>query len=157
MKRSVESFKDISTLQINEISNIQLPHLLRYEDRNSMRHSIETRLPFLDFRMVEAGISFVPQFKIWNGWTKYIFRLALKDIIPQHVVWRKNKLGFNAPERSWLSAHKDCMVEEITKSELLKSITDFEKLLKHFPNLSYKDQWLYYNIAVWERIYKVKL
>lgn len=157
IKRSIESFKNISSLQINEISNIQLPHLLRYEDRNSMRHSIETRLPFLDFRIVEAGISFLPHFKIRNGWTKYIFRLALKEVIPEHIVWRKNKLGFNAPERSWLSAHKDSMVEEIAKSELLKSITDFEKLVKHFPKLSYKDQWLYYNIAVWERIYKVKL
>ena len=53
IRRSAESFHDLSDMQIHEIAGIQLPHLLRYEDRNSMRHSIETRLPFLDFRLVE--------------------------------------------------------------------------------------------------------
>ena len=157
VKRSIASFKDISKLQIHEISIVQLPHLLRYEDRNSMRHSIETRLPFLDYRMVEAGVSFAPKLKIWNGWTKYILRLAVEDVLPEHVVWRKNKLGFNAPERSWLSAHKETMIAEVAKSALLKSITDFNQLQQRFPKLSYKEQWLYYNIAVWERIYDVKI
>lgn len=157
VKRSIASFKDISKLQIHEISTVQLPHLLRYEDRNSMRHSIETRLPFLDYRMVEAGVSFAPKLKIWNGWTKYILRLAVEDVLPNHVVWRKNKLGFNAPERSWLSAHKETMVAEVAKSTLLKCITNFELLQQRFPHLPYKEQWLYYNIAVWERIYDVKL
>jgi asparagine synthase (glutamine-hydrolysing) len=156
MKRSVESFKDIAKLQIHEISTVQLPHLLRYEDRNSMRHSIETRLPFLDYRMVEAGISFNPKLKIWNGWSKYILRLAIENLLPRNVVWRKNKLGFNAPERSWLTAHKVTMAEDVSKSELLKSITNFEDLQKRFLDLPYKEQWLYYNIAVWERIYNVK-
>jgi asparagine synthase (glutamine-hydrolysing) len=157
VRRSIASFKDISKLQIHEISTVQLPHLLRYEDRNSMRHSIETRLPFLDYRMVEAGVSFAPKLKIWNGWTKYILRLAVEDVLPEHVVWRKNKLGFNAPERSWLSAHKETMMAEVAKSALLKSITDFNQLQQRFPELSYKEQWLYYNIAVWERIYDVKI
>ncbi len=157
IKRSIDSFKDISKLQIHEISTVQLPHLLRYEDRNSMRNSIETRLPFLDYRVVEAGVSFLPKFKIWNGWTKYVLRLAVEDVLPNHVVWRKNKLGFNAPERSWLSAHKETMVAEVAKSTLLKSITNFELLQQRFPDLPYKEQWLYYNIAVWERIYDVKL
>ncbi|MCU0337087.1 MAG: asparagine synthase (glutamine-hydrolyzing) [Sediminibacterium sp.] len=157
IKRSIDSFKNISKLQIHEISTVQLPHLLRYEDRNSMRNSIETRLPFLDYRVVEAGVSFLPKFKIWNGWTKYVLRLAIEDVLPNHVVWRKNKLGFNAPERSWLSAHKETMVAEVAKSTLLKSITNFELLQQRFPDLPYKEQWLYYNIAVWERIYDVKL
>jgi asparagine synthase (glutamine-hydrolysing) len=122
-----------------------------------MRNSIETRLPFLDYRVVEAGVSFLPKFKIWNGWTKYVLRLAIEDVLPNHVVWRKNKLGFNAPERSWLSAHKETMVAEVAKSTLLKSITNFELLQQRFPDLPYKEQWLYYNIAVWERIYDVKL
>jgi asparagine synthase (glutamine-hydrolysing) len=157
IKRSITSFKEISKLQIHEISTVQLPHLLRYEDRNSMRHSIETRLPFLDYRIVEAGVSFAPKLKIWNGWTKYILRLAVKDVLPEHVVWRKNKLGFNAPERSWLSAHKETMMEEVSKSTLLQCITDFGLLQQRFPKLSYKEQWLYYNIAVWERVYDVKI
>ena len=52
VKKSAKTVNNITDLQIFEISKLQLPHLLRYEDRNSMRHSIETRLPFLDYRLV---------------------------------------------------------------------------------------------------------
>lgn len=156
LKKSVDSFKDIYELQKLEVSTIQLPHLLRYEDRNSMRHSIETRLPFLDYRMVEASISMKPEYKIRDGWTKFILRKALKGILPEPVIWRKNKLGFNAPEKTWLIHHEAKMKEEISQSKLLKEIVDIDKLLNIFSNLSLKNKWKYYNIAVWERVYKVK-
>jgi asparagine synthase (glutamine-hydrolysing) len=72
--RSAESFRDVADLQIHEIATLQLPHLLRYEDRNSMWHSIETRLPFLDYRLVEFCVSLRAEWKIQRGWTKYILR-----------------------------------------------------------------------------------
>ena len=156
LKKSVDSFKDVYKLQKLEVSTIQLPHLLRYEDRNSMRHSIETRLPFLDYRMVEASISMKPEFKIRDGWTKYILRKALKGILPDSVIWRKNKLGFNAPEKTWLTHHEAKMTEEISQSKLLREIVDHDKLLDKFSTLSLKNKWKYYNIAVWERVYKVQ-
>lgn len=157
LKKSVDSFKDIYELQKLELSTIQLPHLLRYEDRNSMRHSIETRLPFLDYRMVEASISMKPEYKIRReGWTKYILRKALNGILPDSLIWRKNKLGFNAPEKTWLNHHEAKMKEEISQSKLLKEIVDIDKLLNIFSTLSFKNKWKYYNIAVWERIYKVQ-
>ncbi|MBS4063684.1 MAG: asparagine synthase (glutamine-hydrolyzing) [Chitinophagaceae bacterium] len=157
IKRIIDSFQNISKLQIHEITIVQLPHLLRYEDRNSMRHSIETRLPFLDYRMVEAGISLSPELKIFNGWTKYVLRLAIKNLLPDNIVWRKSKLGFNAPERIWLANHIDEMILQIRNSELLETITDLNSLISNFTRLSYKEQWLYYNIAVWEKVYKIKL
>jgi len=156
LKKSVDSFKDVYELQKLEVSTIQLPHLLRYEDRNSMRHSIETRLPFLDYRMVEASINMKPEYKIRDGWTKYILRKALKGILPDSVIWRKNKLGFNAPEKTWLTHHEVKMKEEISQSKLLKEIVDHDKLLDIFSTLSLKNKWKYYNIAVWERVYKVQ-
>jgi asparagine synthase (glutamine-hydrolysing) len=156
LKKSVNSFKNIFELQKLEVSAIQLPHLLRYEDRNSMRHSIETRLPFLDYRMVEASISSKPEYKISGGWTKFILRKALEGILPNSVIWRKNKLGFNAPEKTWLSHHEKKMKEEISQSKLLKEITNIDKLLNTFSSLSLKNKWKYYNIAVWERVYKVQ-
>lgn len=156
LKKSVDSFKDVYELQKLEISTIQLPHLLRYEDRNSMRHSIETRLPFLDYRMVEASLSMKPESKIIDGWTKYVLRRALKGILPDSVIWRKNKLGFNAPEKTWLTHHEAKMKEEISQSKLLKEIVDHDKLLDIFSTLSLKNKWKYYNVAVWERVYKVQ-
>jgi len=156
LKKSVDSFKDIYELQKLEVSAIQLPHLLRYEDRNSMRHSIETRLPFLDYRMVEASLSMKPEYKIRDGWTKYVLRKALNGILPNSVIWRKNKLGFNAPEKTWLNYHEAKMKEEISQSKLLKEIVNLDKLLDIFSTLSLKNKWKHYNIAVWERVYKVQ-
>jgi hypothetical protein len=49
------------------------------------------------------------------------------------------------------------MLFEVTNSNLLKEITDFEKLIDKYQSLSYKDKWLYYNIAVWERVFKIRL
>jgi asparagine synthase (glutamine-hydrolysing) len=156
LRLSVDSFKDIFELQKLEVTTIQLPHLLRYEDRNSMRHSIETRLPFLDYRMLEVSLSAKPEHKIRDGWTKYILRKALDGILPDSVIWRKNKLGFNAPDRTWLSHHEESMKKEISQSKLLREITSVNKLLDQFSSMSLKNKWKYYNVAVWERVYDVK-
>jgi asparagine synthase (glutamine-hydrolysing) len=155
LRQTVNSFKDIYELQKLEVSSIQLPHLLRYEDRNSMRHSIETRLPFLDYRIVESSLSMRPDYKIRSGWTKYVLRVSLNSILPDTVIWRRNKLGFNAPEKTWLRHHETKMKEEISKSKLLKELTNLDELLDKFSSLSLKNQWKYYNVAVWERVYNV--
>lgn len=77
-----------------------------------------------------------PEYKIRDGWTKYILRKALKGILPDSVIWRKNKLGFNAPEKTWLNHHEAKMKEEISQSKLLKDIVDLDKLL----NIIFKKQ-----------------
>lgn len=71
-----------------------LQELLRYADRNSMANSREVRLPFLDHRIVEFMFSLPCQFKINNGWTKFIMREALSDIMPPQIAWRKDKIGY---------------------------------------------------------------
>jgi asparagine synthase (glutamine-hydrolysing) len=138
LKTSASNYKEVTKLQIHEITSMQLPHLLRYEDKNSMRHSIETRLPFLDFNIVEAGVSFSPTFKIHMGWTKYILRSAMERVLPKDIIWRKNKLGFNAPERTWLKAHECQMLIEVQNSKILKHITDFELLQKKVEKVNAK-------------------
>jgi len=153
--RSADSFQSIADLQIFEIGTLQLPHLLRYEDRNSMRHSIETRLPFLDYRLVEASVSLPADYKIRDGWTKYILRRTVNDILPRDIVWRKNKLGFQAPEVTWLTAYEAEMKAEIGKSRILEEIAGRNRILNEFSQLSMKERWAYFNIAAWERIYDV--
>jgi asparagine synthase (glutamine-hydrolysing) len=157
LRKLTELSNDISNFQIHEICFSQLPQILRNEDRNSMRHSIEARLPFLDHRLVEAAISFKPEFKIFRGWTKYILRLIIQKRLPNEIVWRNWKLGFNSPDRTWIGSNSEMMLFEVTNSNLLKEITDFEKLIDKYQSLSYKDKWLYYNIAVWERVFKIRL
>ena len=157
VKKSAKSFNNITELQIFEISKLQLPHLLRYEDRNSMRHSIETRLPFLDYRLVELSLSLPLDLKIKNGWTKYILRKFADGLLPNSIVWRKNKFGFEAPEKIWLKKYQKNMIAEIEQSNLLANFCDVQDIVKKFNTLSLKDRWMYFNIARWEKVYNVEL
>jgi asparagine synthase (glutamine-hydrolysing) len=157
IEESAKNFGNVDNLQINEITKVQLPHLLRYEDRNSMRHSIETRLPFLDYRLVELAISLPVSLKIKNGWTKYILRKSVDNILPKKIVWRKNKFGFEAPDKIWINKYNEQMIKQVTKSSILAKYCEMDKLIKTFKDLSLKDRWMYFNIARWEKVYKVKV
>jgi len=89
-----------------------IPAFLRHEDRNSMAHSVETRHPFLDYRLVEFSVNCPPGFKLRDGWTKWVLRNAMKGILPEKVRLRKTKLGFDAPEANWMrmglqNGHRD--------------------------------------------------
>jgi asparagine synthase (glutamine-hydrolysing) len=149
--QSVRSFRRVEDLQLFEIMTVQLPHLLRYEDRNSMRHSIETRLPFLDYRLVEFCVSIAPQFKIREGWTKYVLRRAMEQVLPSEVTWRKDKMGFAAPERTWIGSATKMMKDEIAGSKILAEITQRDRLLQEFADLPLRRKWSYFMIAAWER------
>ena len=155
IKKSTTSYKSVQDLQKCEIGALSLPRLLRTEDRQSMRHSIETRLPFLDYRLVEMGISLPLNHKIREGWTKYILREAITDALPKKIAWRKNKMGFEAPTSVWLAEHTEAMKDEIRKSEMLSNIIHPETLVKDFSSLSLRDQWAWFSLAVWERLYNV--
>lgn len=87
----------------NLMSSTSLPSLLQYEDRNSMAFSIESRVPFLDHRLVEFAFSLRNDDKIKGIETKRILRHSLKDILPEAIVNRKDKKGFVTPgEIKWL-------------------------------------------------------
>jgi asparagine synthase (glutamine-hydrolysing) len=87
----------LSELLFLYLTVYSLPRLLKYEDRNSMAHSIEARVPFTDYRLVDYVFSIPSVYKIRNGWTKWLLRLAVKDLLPTEIVWRKDKIGFEAP------------------------------------------------------------
>ena len=76
-----------------------LPELLRYEDRNSMAHSLEARVPFLDYRLVELAYGLDGGELIRDGRTKSVLRRALRDLLPPVVADRVDKVGFVTPER----------------------------------------------------------
>ena len=79
-----------------------LSELLRYEDKNSMAHSIETRLPYLDYRLVEYAFSLAPPLKIADGVTKRVMREAMTGLLPEPVRTRTDKMAFITPEDEWL-------------------------------------------------------
>jgi len=93
----------LSNFLYNQVMSTSIQTLLHYEDRNSMAHSIETRVPFLDYRLVEFVFSLPSAYKIKGHLGKYIHREALKQIVPAEIMERKDKIGFLAPgENFWL-------------------------------------------------------
>jgi len=79
-----------------------IPALLHHEDRASMAHSVESRLPFLDYRLVEFSLRCSTNLKLRDGWTKWLLRRSLIGLLPEKIRLRKTKLGFNTPEQKWL-------------------------------------------------------
>ena len=80
-----------------------LPTLLRYADRSSMAHSREVRLPFLDRRVAEFAFSLPAAFLCRDGVTKRILRDAVRGLVPEAVLARRDKVAFEPPQARWLS------------------------------------------------------
>lgn len=85
-----------------------LPGLLRHGDRNSMRFSVESRVPFLTHELVDLLLSMPESYLISpQGETKHVFRAAMRGIVPDDVLNRKDKIGFATPEKKWLLSMSD--------------------------------------------------
>jgi asparagine synthase (glutamine-hydrolysing) len=87
---------DLNEMLRSYVQTLCLPALLRYEDRNSMAHSIEARVPFLDHRLVEFLFALPERYKINGARTKYVLREAMRGVLPESIRQRKDKLGFKA-------------------------------------------------------------
>ena len=85
-----------------DLTKTSVPALLHYEDRMSMSQSVEVRLPFLDYRLVELLARVHPSEKFEGGWTKAIFRKAIAGLVPREIQYRRDKKGFNVPEDIWM-------------------------------------------------------
>ena len=97
-----------------------LPALLRFEDRNSMAHSIEARVPFLDHRLVEFAFQLPGEFKVRGVETKAVLREAMRGVLPEPIRARKDKIGFRAePSATWALAerHRDSLLRNRTEHE----------------------------------------
>lgn len=95
------SVTDIRTLCLTLTFASNLPLLLHWEDRNSMAHSIEARVPFLDHPLVEFSLALGNDHKIVGGDTKRVLRRGMSDVLPRVVRDRRDKLGFATPEQNW--------------------------------------------------------
>lgn len=94
-----------------------LPALLHYEDRNSMRWSIESRLPYLDPRLVELSFSLPEDSLVRGSTTKVILRESVRSIVPQEITCRRLKIGFATPEKEWYANELLPFMKEVIYSE----------------------------------------
>jgi len=98
-KPIVTKLNDI--LHFNTIE-MGLEELLRFADRNSMAHGREVRLPFLNHELVEFVFSLPSTLKMNMGWTKFLLRKVMEAKLPNEIVWRKEKIGFEPPQKNWM-------------------------------------------------------
>jgi asparagine synthase (glutamine-hydrolysing) len=98
-----EDFRTVNEALHYSIFNFGLEELLRYADRNSMAHSREVRLPFLNHELVAFVFSLPSCFKIRDAWTKWILRKAFENEVDNRIIWRKDKIGYEPPQKDWLS------------------------------------------------------
>lgn len=147
--------RGIEESQCNDVFRNILPQLLRFEDRNSMAWSVESRLPFLDFRVVELCLSMPVEAKIHQGWSKYVLRRVAANRLPPSIAWRRSKFGFEAPDDAWLEPHRDEMRRAVLSSGLLREVSEPALLPLAFDRLDQRSRWRLYCCALWERLYGV--
>ena len=87
--------------QLHDVTHVSLPTLLRYEDRNSMGNSVESRLPFMDYRLVEVALALPDAVKLRGGFGKWILREVARGKIPEEIRKARYKRGFDVRESDW--------------------------------------------------------
>ena len=134
--------------------------LLRYEDRNSMAFSIESRVPFLDHRLVNFIRTIPTDQKLHKGWTKYPLRKMLDKKINDKVVWRKDKKGFVTPQKEWRNELMSTLTSELKESDIPSLMSrDYilqlcDKNLSSAAHLS--EFWRAYSVVKWYNIFDLR-
>lgn len=112
-----------------------LPELLRHADRNSMRFSVESRVPFLTLPMADLLLGLPEDYLIsFKGETKSVFRAAMRGIVPDVILDRKDKIGFATPERQWLSDISPKLRECLKEGRNIPFL-NVDQLLYQFDNV----------------------
>jgi asparagine synthase (glutamine-hydrolysing) len=141
--------------RLEQDSMTGLVNLLHYGDRVSMAHSIESRMPFLDYRLAEFLASVPACYKMHDGWTKFIARLAFDGLLPDEICWRKDKMGWPVPEKVWMGGPlKTWFRESLQGSKLVERALAGHRAIDsdHLPISFY-----YLNLAAWEKKFAVQI
>ena len=131
--------------QLKLLVEENLTVLLRYADRNSMAFSVESRMPWLDYRLIDYCFSLGESFKVAQGWSKLVERKAIEAFTNKEMAWRKSKLGFPAPQALWLKEEKFQKVynDYINSSRVLRELG---------IKSSIEPRWDLMSVAVWEKV-----
>ena len=117
--------KSVLELSLAQLGSSSIPMLLHWEDRNSMSSSIESRIPFLDYRLVEFGLGLTEEYKLHKGVTKRVLRGAMSGILPEKIRLRPDKLGFITPEQSWVKKSDP----QLFRTELREAVENSQGIL----------------------------
>ena len=146
--------------QLFALERIPLPLFNRIGDRNSMSLSIEARNPFLDFRLVEAGLGLDVSDLVHGGMTKWVLREAVRDLLPPEIVDRATKQGFSSDEQLWMHGALGNDLEAVFSSDTFARRPYFraQKLLQllreHRTGVDHSAElWRAYSLERWLRLF----
>jgi asparagine synthase (glutamine-hydrolysing) len=148
---------------VHFLRSLSLPRLLRYEDRNSMAFSIESRVPFCTTALADFAQSLPSSHLVgWDGTTKNVLRQAMADRVPEAIIER-SKVGFETPEKAWLNTLRP-WIDDIVSSDAFqampflshnvvsKTIRTQLSTARAMPPVS----WRFLNVASWARTFDVR-
>ncbi|CAM3959036.1 asparagine synthase (glutamine-hydrolyzing) [Helcobacillus massiliensis] len=144
---------------IEDTFHNSLPSLLRYEDKNTMRFSLEGRVPFVDKELMRYLFTLSEDAILSDGWNKRILRESMDPVLPDMISKRRNKIGFTTPEQEWFVRIKNSLYA-IFKSDSFASrpyfdaptvIALFEDYIKHPKNHGTLLFWRILNVELWMR------
>jgi asparagine synthase (glutamine-hydrolysing) len=126
-----------------------------------MAHALEARMPFLDYRLVSYVFALSPELKIRRGLSKYILRKALKKDVPESILTRRDKIGFETPEAKWFREELRGWLSEIMNSRSIKKRGFYntemlkETLERHIKGAidASRPLWRAVNLELWFRKY----
>jgi asparagine synthase (glutamine-hydrolysing) len=96
----------------------KLHHLLRVEDKNSMTFSVEGRVPYLEYKLVEFAMNIPSKYKVKDGEIKYILKQSMQSLLPEKIYKRNDKIGYETPMDKWLREPDFIiMIDEMLRSQ----------------------------------------
>jgi len=160
----------ITQRQFKDLYQFSVPSLVHYEDRMSMAFAREIRLPFLDYRLVSILLPIPPEYKLRDGWTKWIFRKAMEDYLPKEITWRKDKQSFTIPQGEWIKNELREHFDALLSGDMLTAAYGLvdQKALQHLylqfckqpPNkgpISFKEILVPISLEIWARRFESHL
>lgn len=129
--------------------------MLHWEDRNSMANSIESRVPFLDHRLVEKSFYIPDHLKLHHGETKYILRQSMKRYVPEIILSRKDKIGFASPTNLWTHSILNEAIQDMAHSSGFLSRDWWhgkqiqERIVKNTDQFGENELWKIFTTELW--------
>lgn len=152
----------VNQLSYTQLTTGNLRMLLHWEDRDSMAHSVESRVPFLDHRLVEFALGLPEDYKIFEGVTKRVLREGMRGVLPDEIADRVDKIGFATAEEVWLRENADIfrakLKDSIAASQGIlndHAMTHLEDVLNGEKSFSFLI-WRMINFGQWMKIFDVQ-
>ena len=157
-RASSSDFDHLNRQLYDDFHHTVLPTILRNFDRLSMAHGVESRAPFMDWRLVCYAFSLPSQSKLSAGYTKRILRESMRGVLPESIRVRKSKIGFSSPMINWYKlALKSFVLDSVNSQAFLESNIWNGPLIRDFTEKCYRNADYHEAIKSWKYIQAMHL